>query len=167
MFIGTSVAPSLASRVKSVEKEMKKDSVSFPFLSFYAQLHRELDHRSDPSALEERGILRSSDSSVLASRMVELEHNMKKDAVNRGLKERSDMNTLVEAGIQSLFLSESVKRSESLDRAVDPRERRVVRAQHEERPGSFLLSPFIAAESIADRPSRGERSHGAGQDDGT
>ena len=34
--------------------------------------------------------------------MVELEHNMKKDAVNRGLKERSDMNTLVEAGIQSI-----------------------------------------------------------------
>ena len=55
------MAPSLASRVKSVEKEMKKDSVSFHFFRFTAQLHRELDHRSDPSTLEERGILRSSD----------------------------------------------------------------------------------------------------------
>lgn len=161
------MAPSLASRVKSVEKEMKKDSVSFHFFRFTAQLHRELDHRSDPSTLEERGILRNSDSSVLASRMVELEHNMKKDAVNRGLKERSDMNTLVEAGIQSLRIIEVVKRSESLDRAVDSRERRFVRAQHEERPGFCRRSLFIAAASIADRPSRGERSHGAGQDDGT
>ena len=73
----------------------------------YDQLHRELDRRSDATTLEERGILRNSDTGALASRLVELEHNMKKDAVDRGLKERSDMNTLVESGIQStplLFL---------------------------------------------------------------
>lgn len=79
---------------------------------------------------------------------------MKKDAVNRGLKERSDMNTLVEAGIQSLRIIEVVKRSESLDRAVDSRERRFVRAQHEERPGFFVfvLSSLQLHRSLTDRP---------------
>lgn len=78
---------------------------------------------------------------------------MKKDAVNRGLKERSDMNTLVEAGIQGSCFLPAVPCSESFDRSVDSRQRRFVRAKHEERPGCLRSLGFTQlSRSLTDRP---------------
>lgn len=68
--LDTSVAPSLMSRAREVDKEMTK-----------IFLNHQLERRSDSSELEERGILHNPESSVLAGRMVELERNMAKDSV--------------------------------------------------------------------------------------
>ena len=66
--------------------------------------------------------------------MVELDHNMKKDAVSRGLKERAEMDSLVESGIQSTR-EMGLKHSSSFCRSFDSCKRLRSGAKHEEGPG--------------------------------
>lgn len=51
--------------------------------------------------MEERGYLHTSQSSVLAGRVVELEHNFKKDTIHRELENRPDREEMVNRGILS------------------------------------------------------------------
>lgn len=46
-------------------------------------------------------MLASSESSVLASRVKELEHNMKKDVVHRDLENRPELSEMKERGLLS------------------------------------------------------------------
>lgn len=65
-------------------------------------MHRELDSRSTSSELEERGILRGgSESSILKSRVKELEQNMKKDFVHRELDNRPELAEMEQRGLLS------------------------------------------------------------------
>lgn len=90
---------------------MRKDAV-----------HRELEHRSERSDLEERNVLRMSFipliksslrhsfsqlgslavSMPIAAAASDLERNMKKDAVSRGLKDRPTHDELVNSGIERM-----------------------------------------------------------------
>lgn len=65
-------------------------------------MHRELDSRSTSSELEERGILQGgSESSILKSRVKELEQNMKKDVVHRELDNRPELAEMEQRGLLS------------------------------------------------------------------
>lgn len=94
------VSPVISSLVKSVDKEMKKDSVVLFFL-YYQQLHHKLESRSSSTELEERGFIHTAQSSVLAGRVVELEHNFKKDTIHRELESRPDREEMVNRGLLS------------------------------------------------------------------
>lgn len=91
-----------------LERNMRKDAV-----------HRELEHRSDRSDLEERNVLRmsfipiiitsffsqlgsSAVSMPIAAVASNLERSMKKDAVSRGLKDRPTHDELVNSGIERM-----------------------------------------------------------------
>lgn len=64
-------------------------------------MHRELENRSSSTELEERGLLHTAQSSVLAGRVVELERNFKKDTIHRELDHRPDREELVSRGMLS------------------------------------------------------------------
>ena len=68
------------------------------------QLHHELENRSSSSELEERGYLHSSQSSVLAGRVVELERNFKKDTIHRELENRPNRDEMIERGMLSKLI---------------------------------------------------------------
>ena len=80
--------------------------------------------------------MKGSDSKVLAGRMVELDHNMKKDGVSRGLKERSEMDSLVDSGIQSTA-EMGLKHSSSFCRSFDSCKCLCSGTKYEEGPGEI------------------------------
>ena len=68
-------------------------------------MSRNLSSRSESSELEERGIIPKTDSALLAGRMVELEHNMRKDTVHRELEHRSEREELEERNVLRMYNS--------------------------------------------------------------